>query len=200
MPGFGPYDSFSDALNAACPLILSKPNATVGYLKEQNPELAWRLSTEYCAWLYYTPDHQYELSMLTDQSESDDLVTKRKSCKLPAFVDDRRYPASSLKYIFALHNHPFASRLSMRDLRFIVDMANAHEWVVETQAGPVPIAIIAFFSNSRDGEHPTCDGFYQYIPGTRELLQWSLTAGTWQREKLGMVTWISETKVIIQKE
>ena len=51
MMDFGPFDSFEDALNEACPLILSKPNASVGYIKD--PELALRISTEYCAWLYY---------------------------------------------------------------------------------------------------------------------------------------------------
>ena len=58
MKGFGPFDSFSDALQAACPMILSKPNATMGHLQDTAPDLAFRVSTEYCAWLYYTPDHK----------------------------------------------------------------------------------------------------------------------------------------------
>src|SRR5687768_14601584 len=53
MTDFGPFNTYADALTAACPLILSKPNATVGYLQDVNPELARRTATEYCAWLYY---------------------------------------------------------------------------------------------------------------------------------------------------
>lgn len=47
MKGFGPFDSFADALKAACPLILAKPNATVGHLKDADQQLAFRVSTEY---------------------------------------------------------------------------------------------------------------------------------------------------------
>src|SRR4051794_3824690 len=89
MVGFGPYDSFSDALIAACPVILSKPHAIVGHIKD--PKLALRLSAEYCAWLYYTPDDKYEMSMLTDQSSPGDVLARRRSCRLPDDVDDRRY-------------------------------------------------------------------------------------------------------------
>ena len=35
MPGFGPFDSYSDALIAACPRILSKPHATAGRAQAQ---------------------------------------------------------------------------------------------------------------------------------------------------------------------
>lgn len=44
MPGFGPFDAYSDALIAACPLILSKPNATAGRLGSQDLSLRWRAS------------------------------------------------------------------------------------------------------------------------------------------------------------
>lgn len=49
MQNFGPFASYADALKAACPLILSKPHATVGHLQDVNPELARRTATEYCA-------------------------------------------------------------------------------------------------------------------------------------------------------
>ena len=52
MMDFGPFDSYTDALSEACSLILSKPNASVGHI--QDLELALRVSTEYCAWLYPT--------------------------------------------------------------------------------------------------------------------------------------------------
>ena len=98
MKNFGPFDTHADALKAACPLILSKPNAVVGHLQDMNPELAHRTATEYCAWLYYTPEHKYEMSMLTDQSRMDDAVTGRKSCVLPAFVEDSKRLDPSLHF------------------------------------------------------------------------------------------------------
>ncbi|WP_407741347.1 hypothetical protein [Hyalangium sp.] len=47
MAGFGPFDSFSDALIAACPLILSKPHATVSHIQDR--DMALRVASEYCA-------------------------------------------------------------------------------------------------------------------------------------------------------
>lgn len=180
MKNFGPFDSYADALKAACPLILSKPNATVGYLQDANPDLARRTATEYCAWLYYTPEHQYEMSMLTDQSSPDDLVTGKSSCLLPTFVNDSRYASGDLKHIFALHNHPFGSKISPVDIRFIEQMASVHEWVIKTKSnGEIMLSIIAFFSRSKDPSAPTCDGFYQYTPSTRTMMMWTQTQGRW---------------------
>ena len=200
MKGFGPFDSFADALKAACPLILAKPNATVGHLKDADRRLAFRVSTEYCAWLYYTPDDRYEMSMLTDQSAPDDLLTGRRSCILPAFVDDSRYAPSELKYIFALHNHPFGGLPSPSDLRFTDEMAQLHAWAIETKNSKVLLSIIAFFSNSTDPERPTCDGFYQYVPATRDMLKWTHTQGVWEREELGLVTWLDGKNYRLDKK
>ncbi|XXF78147.1 hypothetical protein P2318_34655 [Myxococcaceae bacterium GXIMD 01537] len=197
---FGPFDSFSEALRAACPLILSKPNATVSHLLEQQPELALRASTEYCAWLYYTPEHRYELSMLTDSEEPGSTVHGKASCLLPPNVDDPRYPPSSIKYIFIIHNHPFAGELSERDIFLGAAMANAHALVAETRARKVPLAVIAFFSHSRDAQTPSCDGFHQYIPATRELLTWTHKGGIWRGKKTGTVHWTSPTRFTIERE
>lgn len=187
MLDFGPFDEPSDALSAACSLILSKPNASVGHIKDR--ELAMRVATEYCAWMYYTPDDKYQMSMLTDQSSADDLQKRRKTCKLPPFVDDPRFGAWNLKYIFAMHNHPFGGPLSREDMLEIISFANEHEWVVETKDGKIPIAIIAFFSKE-DPAKATCDGFYQYTPETRELQQFTKTSEGWLREDIGKVTWV----------
>ncbi|PTL85105.1 hypothetical protein DAT35_05665 [Vitiosangium sp. GDMCC 1.1324] len=200
MKSFGSFDNPSDALKAACPLILSKPNATVGHLQERDPELAVRVATEYCAWLYYTPEHKYELSMLTDQEEPGDALHGTASCLLTPNVDDPRYPPDAIKYIFFLHNHPFASDLSDKDIYTAAAMANAHELVAEAGTKKIPLSAIAFFSNSKDEQHPTCDGFYQYIPATSELLKWLNAEGDWRKEKIGRVNWISATKFIIMKE
>jgi hypothetical protein len=185
MKNFGPFDSYADALKAACPLILSKPNATVGHLQDLNPELAHRTATEYCAWLYYTPEHKYEMSMLTDLSSPDDLVTGRKSCLLPTFVSDSRYTSRDLKHIFALHNHPFGSQISLQDAQFIERMANVHEWLIKTKNNDeILLSIIAFFSKSKDPALPTCDGFYQYTPATRSLVMWTQAQGRWKHQAL----------------
>lgn len=190
MKNFGPFDAYADALKAACPLILSKPNATVGHLLDLNPELAVRTATEYCAWLYYTPEHKYEMSMLTDLSRPDDLVANNKSCDLPAFVNDSRYEPEKLKYIFALHNHPFGSDISQQDARFIEQMASIHEWVVKTKNnGKILLSIIAFFSRSKNSTTPTCDGFYQYIPATGSMVMWSQNQGRWTHEVLEPAAW-----------
>lgn len=187
MKNFGPFPSYADALEAACPMILSKPNAVVGYLQDSNPDLARRTATEYCAWLYYTPAHMYELSMLTDRSSPDDVVTGRKSCDLPAFVNDARYSSSDLKYIIALHNHPFGTQISERDMRFIEAMASIHEWVITTRNhGQVLLSIVAFFSRSKDPEAPTCDGFYQYIPATHSMVRWTRMQGKWKPEVIAL--------------
>ncbi|MBN1205350.1 MAG: hypothetical protein JXB05_10535 [Myxococcaceae bacterium] len=198
MAGFGPFDSFSEALIAACPLILSKPNATVGHIKDA--QLASRVANEYCGWVYYTPERKYEMSMLTDQSDPGDVVTGRRTCRLSAFVDDPRYSPGSLKYILALHNHPFGTPLSREDMRSIIALANHHEWVVDTAEGKVPLAIVAFYSRSTDPASPTCDGFYQYTPETRELHEWIRTQDTWHPKKLGTVTWLDELRYRLDAE
>jgi hypothetical protein len=187
MKNFGPFPSYADALEAACPMILSKPNAVVGFTQASNPELVRRTATEYCGWLYYTPAHLYELSMLTDRSASDDVVTGRKSCDLPAFVNDARYASSDLKYIIALHNHPFGTQVSERDVRFIEAMASVHEWVITTRShGQVLLSIVAFFSRSSNLGVPTCDGFYQYIPATRSMVRWTRAQGKWKHELIAL--------------
>jgi hypothetical protein len=199
MPGFGPFDSYSDALMAACPLILSKPNATAGRWGSQDLSLRWRVSQEYCAWLYYTPDHKYEMSMLTDQSESDPL-NRWKSCKLPPLVHDPRYPPSSLKYIFALHNHPFEDSLSKKDISFIVSMGGLHGFTVEAKNKTVQLAVIAFFSRSDDLGAPTCDGFFEYIPATGEVTKWTPASGKWDWERMGSVEWLNETDYVFHPQ
>lgn len=187
MPGFGPFSNFSDALLAACPLILGKPHARAGRPTDENFRLRWQLSQEYCAWLYYTPDDTYELSMLVASTMQPD--PRLRTCDLPSRVDDRRYAPERLGYVFVLHNHPYENALSKSDIRFIVSMAAEHEVAVKTRSEVVPISIIAFYSNSTDSERLNCDGFFQYVPGTGELLKWTPRQGHWTPEQIGTVTW-----------
>ena len=189
MEDFGRFESFTDALDKACDVILSKPHASVVDIRD--PELALRVADEYCAWLYYASDEKYHMSMLTNQSDGDEALTRKKTCRLPAFVDDPRFPSWSIKYVFALHNHPFGGPLSLADLKRIIAFANTHEWVVDTKDGKVPLAMVAFFSNT-GSENARCDGFYQYTPETRELVKFTQTQGEWFREDIGRVTWVDE--------
>jgi hypothetical protein len=199
MPGFGPFNSFSDALLAACPLILEKPHATAGRPSAPDFQLRWQLSKEYCAWLYYTPARQYEMSMLATNVVQDDA--RKRSCALPPAVDDPRYPPDSLGYVFVLHNHPFEDAVSEQDIRFIVSMATIHGLEVKTETGSVPLSIIAYFSDSGDVSKPRCGGFFQYIPGTGEVLKWTTTGrGEWRRRQTATVTWTSETSYRIDSK
>jgi hypothetical protein len=185
-PMLGPYDSYSDALLAACGKILTKPNANAGRRDHQDFQTRWRVSSEYCAWLYYTPDQQYVVSKLTDQSRVDPLQ-RSKSCLLPSVVEDPRYPPEGIKYIYALHNHPYGSALTDNDIRFIVSEGAAHGFESDTKDGRLRLSVVAFFSNQV--VKPTCDGFHQYIPVTGQLLKWTHAEGGWRCEQTGSVVW-----------
>jgi hypothetical protein len=185
----GPFDSYSDALLAACKRILAKPHASAGRRDHQDFQTRWRVSSEYCAWLYYTPDQQYVVSKLTDQSRVDPLQ-RSKSCLLPSVVEDARYPPESIKYIYALHNHPYGSALTEEDIHFIVSEGIAHGFESETKDGRLRLSVVAFFS-SRVVE-PTCDGFHQYIPMTGQLLKWTQGEDGWTCEQTGSVVWSAD--------
>jgi hypothetical protein len=193
MPGFGPFDSSSDALLAACSLILSKPHATTGRRDAQGFDVRWRVSTEYCAWLYYTPDDKYEMSMLVESTDPLPIGPgDERGCRIPAFVEDRRYPRESLKYVYILHNHPAPPfDLSDKDVRGLAQAARLHGRFVETRQGRIPISIVAFFSNSYE---PSCDGFIEYNQGNFAVVKWTPDPrGKWRREKMGTITWTSDT-------
>ncbi|QSQ21332.1 hypothetical protein JY651_40125 [Pyxidicoccus parkwayensis] len=185
-PLLGPFDSYADALLAACTRILSKPHASAGRQDHQEAGTFWRVSSEYCAWVYYTPDDPYLVSKLTDQSELDPL-NRSKTCLLPSEVEDARYPASSIKYVYALHNHPHGTSLTKGDIRFIVQEGVLHGFEFQSRKGTVRLSIVAFYSH--DVTNPTCDGFHQYVPVTGQLMNWSPTRGRWKCEQTGRVVW-----------
>ena len=172
---------------AACPLVLGLPNAVAGRPDAQNFELYWRTSKEYCAWIYYTPDGMYEMSMLAVSAVQDDA--RMRQCRLPSVVSDSRYRADEIQYLFVVHNHPYEGEISRNDIRFIVEQGAVHGFSVKTKDRDVPISIIAFYSRSERG-NPACDGFFQYIPLTRELMKWSMgDEGKWKDEVYGRVEW-----------
>lgn len=196
MPRFGPFDSRWDALLAACPLILSQQNATAGREGAMGFDVRWRAATEYCAWLYYTPDDKYELSMLVESTGPTPPDKRReRRCRAPAFVDDKRYPSHSLRYIYFVHNHPAVpTNLSEDDLSAVVKVAKIHGKFAETKEGKVPVGVIAFFSNSQTPQPGRCDGFYEYTWGSPEVVRWTPDGqGAWHAMKAGTVTWTSDT-------
>jgi hypothetical protein len=182
----GPFDSYSHALLAACQKILEKPNATAGHHEHRDFIQRWMLSTEYCAWIYYTPEHKYEISRLSNHSRlppSD----RRKSCFLPSQVDDPRYPQGAIKYISALHNHPYGSALSDSDIRTIVAQGFEHGFEAETRDGTVFLSVVAFFSNGF--ARPTCDGFHMYVPAMGTVVRWTQNGGKWSCRQTGVIRW-----------
>lgn len=112
---------------------------------------------------------------------------RSKRCFLPSHVEDQRYPPDSIKYIYALHNHPYDSRISDDDIAFIVAEGGRHAFEVETRDGTIRLSIIAFFSDNP--ESPTCDGFYQYIPVTSQILKWTNARSKWDCEQTHSITW-----------
>jgi hypothetical protein len=184
MPGFGPFPTYSDALLAACPKILSFDNAVAS--RPATPRLRFFQSTpkEYCAWIYYTPDGSYEMSLAAVNP-----LRRESRCRLPDYVFDTRYAGMTLGYVFAVHNHPLGSELSFDDIGFIVEQAMIHGLTVKTPEKEVDLGIAAFFSKSETAGRPDCDGFHLYFPKTGELLTWTRNGqGEWVQKPYGKVT------------
>lgn len=193
-PGFGPFDSYPLALASMCERMLAQPHSSAGRrppptaTREEKDTFStrWRVSTEYCAWMYYTPDERYEVSKLTDQTRPEPTGTS-KHCFLPSTVEDRRYPPDSIKYIFVLHTHPFDTPISEDDVLFIVSQGLVHGFEPRTKDGDLRLSMVAFFSN--DHANPRCDGFYVYTPQTSQILKWTRDQGRWMCEQTHVVKW-----------
>ena len=195
MPGFGPFKSPFDALMKACPFLLSLPHAVGQRLDETDPahELSWHQSTEYCAWVYYTPDDNYEMSWVITPDVQDEIAARH--CSLPPRVHDSRYPDDSIRYVYAIHTHPFPEkgRLSEGDILYILRQGERHGRAFVNREGIIKLANIAFFRKpGLDGQH--CSSFYQYTPMTGELQEWTLGEdSTWKVDDYGRVTsWRNE--------
>jgi hypothetical protein len=202
-PLLGPFNSFTDALVAACRKIITKPHAVSPHPSTQDFNTYWRTSTEYCAWIYYTPDGNYELSKLTDQSKLG-LATRKKMCLLPPTVQDQRYSPSGIKYICALHNHLFDDALSADDLRFILNEGARRGappyfgFFPQTREGGRLLSIVAFFST--DAQSPSCDGYYQYFPLIGVIVKVTHGDTKPRCEQFGLVEWDDAFKVPTIKE
>jgi hypothetical protein len=197
MPRTGPFKTHMDALLDACPRLLSLPNAVGGRQEGPFTTLGSQdrfqfkryvdVSTEYCAWIYYTPHGVYEMSWVGTNTEQPD--SKLRNCNLPHYVSDPRYPDSEIMYVFAIHTHPVPGELTRGDIEYIIRVGEKHGKTFYTPAGPVNLGIIAFTSNSTGGK-VTCDGFFQYTPFTGELQRWTRNQdGQWRPEKMGKIAY-----------
>jgi hypothetical protein len=184
-----------EALLAACGKIFTKPRSSAGRrpfepaLGEEREafRLRRRVASEYCAWMYYTPDNKYNISLLTDQS-GPDPTGGDKRCSLPFIVADHRYPPESIQYIVVLHNHTFDTRISSQDIRFIVGQGFVHGFEPKSKDGDPRLSIVAFFSNGH--EAPTCDGFYSYTPYIGKILKWTRDGRRWSCIQTHAVKWL----------
>jgi proteasome lid subunit RPN8/RPN11 len=201
----GPFRSHQEALQYACPVLMSLPNAIMTPRTSIISHGAywdvrtWDDSTEYCAWLYQTPDGQYELSWI-GTNEQQDRTQGRRKCDMPRRVIDSRFardpalpPDKDLTYVFAVHSHPTASNLSDDDVAYIVEVGRELSQSFHG-LGQFRLGIIAFFSQN-NSEHPSCDGFFQYeFPldhpesFTHKIQRWSLNAsGHWEMREVARV-------------
>ena len=138
------------------------------------------------------------MSMMAASAVQDDA--RKRQCRLPPSVVDSRYRADELRYMFVVHNHPYEGEISRNDIRVIVEQGAVHGYSATAEGREVPLSIVAFFSRSERG-HATCDGFFQYIPLTKELLKWSVREnGEWEDEVYGRVEWVGDDFDIIYEE
>lgn len=188
LPDFGSYPSVSDALLAACPVILRQPRAVIPVPKNhQNFGVYWRTASEYCAWLYSVDGEQVDMSLLTTSPVQDDPTRRR--CDLPSQVVDRRRPEAAVAYLVMLHNHPGGESISTPDLQAIAEMARIHGPTAQLQGQQVSISVAAFFGRMRN-EKPECAGFYHYVPArSDEVLRYTLDNGRLMRKAVARVVW-----------
>ncbi|WP_224362103.1 hypothetical protein [Hyalangium versicolor] len=160
-------------------------------------ERSWDEATEYCAWIYQTPDGAYELSWIGTNEIQDRSEYRR--CDIPPRVLDARYnddpklpPDRNLTYVFAVHSHPVASLLTRHDIGYIIKQGRSLQDSFHSM-GQFSIGIIAFFSRN-DHDNPTCDGFFQYtLPldelqgATKTIQKWTThAAGKWKMEEVAI--------------
>jgi hypothetical protein len=197
MPGFGSFTSVSDAILAACPVIMRQPHALIPVPRNhQDFSVYWRTASEYCAWLYSVDGEHVEMSLLATNPVQDD--PSRRRCDLPAHVADERHPEASVAYLVMLHNHPGGESISLPDLYAIAEMARIHGPTTRFQGQQVSISIAAFFGRQRDGK-PECAGFYHYVPArSDELIRYTHDNGRLTRKVVARVTWSDEGAPKIQ--
>lgn len=198
MPGAGPFPSIGEALVAACKIIVRQPNAIIPVRPgDQNFDTYWRISREYCAWLYSGRDDEVEMSWLASNPVQVD--PRERTCDLPSFVEDHRYEPSSLAYLTVAHNHLYDENLSQKDLRFLVNMARIHGPRATFRGRPAWISTVAFFGREKHGD-AECAGFYFYtLARPEEILRYEPDKNRdWSPSLEARVTWALDGTVTIQ--
>jgi hypothetical protein len=191
MPDFDSFTSISDAILAACPVIMRQPHALIPVPRtHQDFSTYWRTASEYCAWLYSTDGEHVEMSLLATSPVQDD--PSRRRCDLPAHVMDRRRPDATVAYLVMFHNHPGGDGISLPDLYAVAGMARIHGLTTRFQGRQVSISIAAFFGRERDGK-PECAGFYHYVPArSDEIIRYTVDDGRLERHVVARVVWSAE--------
>lgn len=190
MPHFGPFATVNDAIGAACPFILSQPGAIIPVRKDDESfDEYWRTAQEYCAWIYGVESKAVEMSLLAVSASQSN--PNERYCDLPPYVADDRYPADSISYLVVVHNHPYDEKLSNKELRFLVEMANLHGYTAPLNGRNLSISIVAYVGQERAGK-VTCTGYYRYFPARNgDLVKVALDSrsGEWKEARLGRIRW-----------
>ena len=179
------FSSYPSALLGACQKLLSKPGASAGPRARPGFEARWRVGAEYCAWIYSTPDGKYVLSKLTDQTRADlaNQTSDVRYLRTSMIVGSRlkasstSSPSTTTSTTTSCQKTTYPSSLSQGTI---------HGFEAKTQEGGIRLSVVAFFSNEL--EAPRCDGFYQYIPLTGQILKWT-SASKWVCEQTHKVEW-----------
>ncbi|WP_224362042.1 hypothetical protein [Hyalangium versicolor] len=121
-------------------------------------------STEYCAWIYFTPKGKYEISFIATPEAQN--TKGPRFCSLPQFVIDPRYvddevePDKNIKYAIAIHTHPSPTVFTQEDIRYIVETEHRFQRIRHDN-GRFRLGVVAFFSRE-ERDTPACDGFFEY--------------------------------------
>jgi len=184
----GPFLTYFDALVHACPRLMSLPGASrhkveLKQLGNVYVQYSRDDSTEYCAWIYSTPNSEYEVSLIATPEVQRE--GEQRFCSLPRrvidtrFVDEPDYPDRHIKYAIAIHSHPSPRIFTQEDIIYLVEM---ERYLQETlhDNGQIRLAMAAFYSRE-DRDKPACDGFFQYRTSARTIQMWTLNEkGDWQ--------------------
>lgn len=197
MPGVGPFHSLEEALVGACQTIVRQPNAVIPVRPDhQNFKLYWKLSAEYCAWLYSGKENEIEMTWLVNDPVQADPT--RRTCPLPPFVEDDRYEPSTLAYLIVLHNHVYDENLSTDDLVDLVRKAQIHGTSVVLGGKLTWISAVAFLGRETDGT-VECAGFYYYSFERDNEIRKLVRAenGVWIPKVVARVEWLLDGTVKI---
>jgi hypothetical protein len=199
----GSFPTYFEALVHACPRLMSLPGASkrkvdLKRLGDVYVQYSQDESTEYCAWIYYTPAGLYETSLIATP-EAQNSSSGNRFCTLPRrvidarYVDDPRYPDKHIKYVFAIHSHPSPRIFTKEDIIYLVE---TERYIQETlhDNGEIRLGMAAFFSRGERDE-PACDGFFQFSTTSRKVQMWTIDEeGKWQSHDVATVDYKRNVK------